>query len=74
MHVVGTRVAIFVDKEFVAQSKFKLNSRCSNNQAEQLAIAKAVEVIELVDVSENNPRTVTIFTDSRITLDSLKKV
>jgi len=74
VHGVGTRVAIFVDKEFVAQLKFKLDSRCSNNQAKQLAISKAVEVIESVDVSETNPRTVTIFTDSRITLDSLKNV
>jgi len=67
VHGVGTGVVIFVDKELIAQLKFKLDSRCSNNQEEQLAIAKAPEVIESIDIPETNPRTVTIFTDSRIT-------
>jgi ribonuclease HI len=40
-HGVGYGVAIFVDKELKAQLKFKLDNRCSNNKAEQLAIAKA---------------------------------
>jgi len=43
VHGVGSGVAIFVDKELVAQRKFILDLRCSNNQAEQLAIAKALE-------------------------------
>jgi ribonuclease HI len=66
-------VAIFVDKALGAQLKFKLDNRCSNNQAEQLAIAKALEIIESIDISETSPRKVAIFTDSKITLDSLKK-
>jgi ribonuclease HI len=57
-------VAIFVDKALVAQLKFKLDNGCSNNQAEQLAIAKALELIKSIDISETSPRTVTIFTDS----------
>jgi ribonuclease HI len=73
-HGVGSGVAIFVGSELAAQLKFKLDNRCSSNQAEQLAIAKALEVIESIDISDNSPRTVTIFTDSRITLDSLKNV
>jgi hypothetical protein len=40
-HGVGSGVVIFVGKELKAQLKFKLDNRCSNNQAEQLAIAKA---------------------------------
>jgi ribonuclease HI len=71
-HGVGSGVAIFVGKELAAQLKFKLDNRCSNYQAE-LAIAKALEVIESIDISENSPRTVPIFTDSRITLNWLKK-
>jgi ribonuclease HI len=67
-------VAIFVDKELVAQLNFKLDNRCSNNKAEQLAIAKALQTIESKDISETSPLTVIIFTDSRITLDSLKNV
>ena len=73
-HGVGSGVAVFAGKELVSQIKFKLDNRCSNNQAEQLAIAKALEIIESIDISENRPRTVTIFTDSKITLDSLMNV
>jgi len=67
-------VAIFVGKELNAQLKFKLDNRCSNNQAEQLAIAKALEIIDAIDIAENSPHTIGIFTDSRNTIDSLKNV
>jgi ribonuclease HI len=67
-------VALFVGKELKAQLKFKLNNRCSNNQAEQLAIAKALGTIDEINIAENRPRTIGIFTDSRITIDSLKNV
>jgi len=67
-------VAIFIVKEPVTQLKFKLDNRCSNNQVEQLATAKMLEVIESIHILENSPCTVTIFTDSRITLDLLKNV
>jgi hypothetical protein len=67
-------VVIFVDKELVAKLKFKLDRRCSNKQAEQLAIAKAKEVIESIDIPETSSRTETIFTNIRITLDSQKNV
>ena len=39
---VGSRAAVFITKEMAAQIKLKLDSRCSNNQAEQLAIIKAL--------------------------------
>jgi hypothetical protein len=39
-HGIGSGVAIFHGKELAAQLKFKLDNRCSNNQVEQLAIAK----------------------------------
>jgi ribonuclease HI len=67
-------VAIFVEEEHKAQIKFKLDNRCSNNQAEQLAIAKALEVIAAIDIAENSLRTIVIFPDSRIAIDSLKNV
>jgi len=56
------------------QPSYKLDNRCSNNQAEQLAITKALEAIETIDIEENSPRTVAIITDSRIALDSIKNV
>jgi ribonuclease HI len=74
VHGVGSGVANFVDNELVAKLKFKLDNRCSDNQAEQLAIAKALEIIESIVISETSLRTVTIFTDSRIRLVSLKIV
>jgi len=62
-------VAIFVQQKLAVKLQFRLGTRCSNNQAEQLAIVKALEAIETIDIPENSPRTIDIFTDSRITLD-----
>lgn len=42
---VGSGAAVFIRKEIVAHIKLKLDSRCSNNPAEQLAIIKALEGI-----------------------------
>jgi ribonuclease HI len=52
--------------------KHKLHDRCSNNQAEQMAIVKALQAIETIKINKNVPRTIIVHTDSRITLDSLK--
>jgi ribonuclease HI len=69
---VGSGVAIFTGQELVTQLKYKLDNRCSNNQAEQLAIAKALEALESIFMEENSPRTAAIITDSRVALDSIK--
>jgi ribonuclease HI len=60
-----------IDSEMVAQLKLKLDSTCSNNQAGQLAIVKALEAIESLREKSIYPCMATIFTDSRVTLDSL---
>jgi len=52
---VGSGVAIFISKELKSGHKYKLNYRCSNNQVEQLAIAKALELIHDIDITENTP-------------------
>jgi ribonuclease HI len=67
-------VAIFSGNELVTKLKYMLDNRCSNNQAEQLAIDKALEALETTDIEENSPRTAAIITDSRISLDSIKNV
>jgi len=67
-------VAVFVGNELAAELKFKLDKKCSNNQAEQLAILKALEAIVTLDITENGPRTAAISTDSRITTDFLKNI
>ena len=70
-HGVGSGVAIFTGNELTKQLTFKLDDRCSNNQAEQLAIVKALEEIERTTQIPRNQRTAIIYTDSRITIDSL---
>ena len=71
-HGVGSGVAIFAGIEHAAQLKFKLDKKCSNKQAERLAVVKALEAIVTLDITENGPRTAGIFTDSRMTIVCLK--
>jgi hypothetical protein len=56
------------------QLKHKLHDRCSHNQAEQMAIVKALQEIESIQINNNIPKTIIIHTDSRITLDFLKNM
>ena len=71
-HGVGSGVAIFIQQKLAVQLQFRLGIRCSNNQAEQLAIVKALEAIETIDIPQNSPRKIDLFTDSRIIVDLLK--
>jgi len=68
---VGSGFAVFTGKVLAEPLKFKLDDRCSNNQAEQLAIIKALEVIEMQQVKNNEPGRAVIYTDSKIALDSI---
>jgi ribonuclease HI len=63
-------VAIYTDKTLVRQYKYKLQDFCLNNQAEQIAILKSLEL--LPTLGGHNPRTVVIYTDSKVTLAALK--
>jgi len=67
---VGAGVAIYKDDKVTDTKKYRLDWRCSNNQAEQLAVFKALENIQNMDTSD---KTVQIYTDSLIALESLKK-
>ena len=49
-----------------------MDSKCSNNQAEQIAIINALEAVEKLNVPEISSRSATVYTDSKITLDSLQ--
>jgi hypothetical protein len=40
---VGSGIAVFVDGSLTFQLRYKLVDKCTNNQVEQLAIAKALE-------------------------------
>jgi hypothetical protein len=69
---VGSVVVLYIGTELPLQEKFKLDTRSSNNQAEQLAIIKVLETIEKIDIPQDTPRTAVIFTDSRISIDSIR--
>jgi hypothetical protein len=71
-HGVGSGTAIHTQNKLTHQMKHKLHDKCSNNQAEQMAIFKALKAIETITINQDTPRTIKIFTDSRITLESLK--
>ena len=45
------------------------DKKCTNNQAEQLAILRALKYMENIQTED---KTGTIYTDSQITLDSLQ--
>ena len=45
---VGARIATFIQSNIVHQLRYTLHIRCSNNQAEQLAIVKALETIKKI--------------------------
>ena len=59
---------VFKGSELVAKVQQKLDNRCSNNQAEQLDILKVLETIKSMN-SHINRRRVTIYKDSRVSLD-----
>jgi ribonuclease HI len=66
---VGAGIAIFLDNSLRATLKYRLNGCCSKNQAEQRAILKALEHIQLLKAGE---KSVLVYTDSRITLQLLQ--
>jgi ribonuclease HI len=63
---------IFKGSDIITRQELKLEDRCSNNQAEQLAIHNALEEIELLNRKNINPLTAIIYTDSKVSLDSIR--
>ena len=59
-----------MDQVLQRRCKYKLQNCCSNNQAEQIAILKSLE--ELTSLPDHNGKTVAIYTDSSVTLASLR--
>jgi hypothetical protein len=71
---VRAGVAIFRGTELVTPSKYRLDNRCSNSQAEQLAIVKALEALESLNIGNRSQRTATVIIDSRVALDFIKYI
>jgi len=67
---VGSGTAIFVNKHLTLQLTYKLADKCSNNQAEQLTIDKALEKLQDFRHLKERQRYAPIHTDIKITLDA----
>jgi ribonuclease HI len=67
---VGAEASLYVDKVQRKQCKYKLHNICSNNEAEQMAILKSLE--ELTSLSDQNEKKAAIYTESKVTLASLR--
>jgi len=61
-------MAIFESGQYIKSIQRRLNKNCTNNQAEQLAILTALQYIE---TTQRTDKKITIYTDSKITLDKL---
>jgi ribonuclease HI len=68
---VGAGAALYMDKKLRRQCKYKLNSICSNNQAEQIAILESLE--ELTSLSDCNEKKAAIYTDSKVSFSLSEK-
>jgi ribonuclease HI len=66
---VGASIAIFRSGNHITSLKYRLNKRNIDNQAEHPAILRALEYTENIQTKN---KTATIYTDSRIILNSLK--
>lgn len=69
---VGSGIAIYLDHVITYQLQYRLHEKCSNNQAEQFAILKALEHLESLQEIQSTQKNAAIHTDSRITLESLR--
>jgi len=68
---LGSRLAVFTGGNLKNNTEIQNNVRRTNNQAEHLAILKALEYIQ--KLNEEN-KTVLVYSDSRITLKLPKKL
>ena len=68
--MVGAGATIYHNKQLIKKCKYKLHNHCSNNQVEQIAILK--ELQELQGMETPTGGEVAIYTDSKVTKDSLK--
>jgi len=59
-------------QKILNKSTFKLHERCSNNQAEQVAILRALEQIQNLQLAEDTEKIAVVNTDSKVTLDALQ--
>jgi ribonuclease HI len=66
---VGAGIAVYRSGTHTKSLKYRLNKKCTNNQAEQLSILKSLEYIESIHTRD---KSVTIYTNGHTTLNSLQ--
>jgi len=66
----GAGVTIYTAIRLARKCKYRLQNHCSNNQVEQIAILKSLE--QLRSLADQTNRTVAIYADSKVTMDSMK--
>lgn len=69
---VGAAAVIFQNNTLIRQLKYRLDGKCSNNQAEQLAILKALQELHNISDIPNEEKTAAIYSDSKVTLAILQ--
>ena len=73
-HHVSVRACVYVyiycNKQLIMQCRHKFRRYCSNNQAKQTAILKALEQLQEMETPTGGRAA--IYTDSKVTIDSLK--
>jgi len=69
---VGAAAVIIKVDTVLHQYKYKLHGRCSNNQAEHVAIQRAQEQIRNLLLSEGTGEIVVVNTGSKVTLDTVE--
>jgi len=67
---VGAGIAIIIPGTPTVKLMYRMDTSCTNNQAEAFAILKALEYMQTNQANEED-KEVTVHTDSRTTLDSL---
>ena len=68
---MGSGVAIYTGGNLTHQLLYKLAEKCSNIQAEQHALVKALKKLRKMETTQSSHRTSAIHTDSRITLEAI---
>jgi len=69
---VGAAAVIIKNDIILHQSTFKLHNKCSHNQAEQVAILRALDQIQYLQLAEDTEKIAVVNTDSKVTLDELQ--
>ena len=69
---VGAAAVIIKNDIMLHQSTFKLHERCSNNQAEQVPILRAIEQIQNLQLAKDVEKTAVVNRGSKVTLDTMQ--